>query len=147
MGKSLLGRKSPWTTVPWTCVPLDQGLLGQLSLGQMEQHPQGRFGNKPKQKCLKKCKVRAGGLGQENYFWFLASSLTMSKLFHKDLWNTQYLTIKITFLPARSDHVQRMYTEASYYHGKIAWGTHELYYHWRPKYRIDKGIMWMWDMV
>ena len=38
MDKSLLGPKSPWTTVPWTFVPLDQGLLGQLSLGQMWQH-------------------------------------------------------------------------------------------------------------
>ena len=35
LDKSLLGPKSPWTTVPWTFVPLDQGLLGHLSPGQM----------------------------------------------------------------------------------------------------------------
>ena len=39
MDKSLLGPKSPLTTVPWTFVPLEHGLLGQLSLGQMWQHP------------------------------------------------------------------------------------------------------------
>ena len=38
LDKSLLGPKYSWTFVPWTLVPLDQGLLGQLSLGQMWQH-------------------------------------------------------------------------------------------------------------
>ena len=46
LDKSLLGQKSSCTNVPW------KGILGQLTLGQMYQHPEALTKNDIMNECL-----------------------------------------------------------------------------------------------